>query len=163
MRTEIFSVIYHSVAEPSVSTDDVAAIVRVAQARNESINVTGILAFYNRQFMQLLEGNMPDVTNVLQSIKRDPRHHSLRILSTQVYEKRQCEGWGLVSLPITEITQDTMAAAEFGEARRFSVRFPVELSIENKSFFSAFLAEEKEPIVVERPLKPKSNKPDPKI
>jgi hypothetical protein len=49
-------------------------IMRVAEARNAEMDATGILAFDRLGYYQILEGPLPAVSHLRQSILRDRRH-----------------------------------------------------------------------------------------
>ena len=152
MASKVYSLVYHSVGALPLTPDDVAEIVRKSQARNKTINVTGLLAFHDNQFMQFLEGDQPVVTMLMESIANDPRHDNVQILNRNVCDSIQCQNWSMVKLPFVEMKNPDSSDGYDDEASRIAIRFPEKLSLENRSYFSAFLASGKEPITSERPL-----------
>ena len=78
------SVLYvsRSLLVPIRAEAEVDAIVAAARLRNESLNVSGALAFAQGSFAQVLEGPEGAVENLLSSITVDQRHEAFRIIDT---------------------------------------------------------------------------------
>ena len=70
----MLQLLYVSTAAQGLVQSDLDDIVAGAVARNASIEVTGSLYYNGRNFMQLLEGPAPAVHDLMDSIRRDPRH-----------------------------------------------------------------------------------------
>src|ERR1700759_787270 len=65
--------------EPTVefSLQNIRELLAVARARNKISLITGMLVFCDRQFLQVLEGNAPDVIRTYDRIAVDVRHDNL--------------------------------------------------------------------------------------
>ena len=70
----MLQLLYVSTAAQGLAQNDLDDIVGGAVARNASLEVTGSLYYNGRNFMQLLEGPAPAVHDLMDSIRRDPRH-----------------------------------------------------------------------------------------
>ena len=70
----MLQLLYVSTAAQGLVQSDLDDIVAGAVARNASLEVTGSLYYNGRNFMQLLEGPAPAVHDLMDSIRRDPRH-----------------------------------------------------------------------------------------
>ena len=70
----MLQLLYVSTAAQGLVQSDLDDIVAGAVARNASLEVTGSLYYNGRNFMQLLEGPAPAVHELMDSIRRDPRH-----------------------------------------------------------------------------------------
>ena len=70
----MLQLLYVSTAAQGLAQNDLDDIVDAAVARNASLEVTGSLYYNGRNFMQLLEGPAPAVHDLMDSIRRDPRH-----------------------------------------------------------------------------------------
>jgi len=55
--------------------------------------VTGLLLYNGRNFLQLLEGNVEDLSWVLHRIEADPRHNGVSIIEDIAVEERACPDW----------------------------------------------------------------------
>ncbi len=76
---------------------DTALLLRTIQqqatARNEALNITGILMFWDGSFFQLLEGEREAVSQVFTSIGRDHRHCNIRCLIDEPIHERLFSKW----------------------------------------------------------------------
>ena len=70
---------------------DTSQILSEAIQRNRQHNVTGILIYNGKHFMQLLEGPEQEVEYIYQKIIRDPRHDNLELWSDILVPERSFE------------------------------------------------------------------------
>jgi hypothetical protein len=86
---------------------DLAALLRVAAARNQASNITGLLLHREDSFFQVLEGEQESVQQVFLSIQRDPRHHRVQVLFEGPIEAREFADWrmGFVELDGVNVEQ----------------------------------------------------------
>jgi hypothetical protein len=54
-------------------------LLDAAQKKNAELGVSGLLAFHEGKFVQLLEGQQGNVQRLFASIQKDPRHTDLKI------------------------------------------------------------------------------------
>ena len=99
--------VYISTAE-ALSGDDVAEILEVCQRNNAAREVTGLLLYNGRNFLQLLEGDDEALAWIMQRIERDSRHHGISRLYDETAEHRACPGW----------LMRRIALGDSGDARR---------------------------------------------
>lgn len=85
--------IYASEATERFGPDDLEALLAVARAANARRNITGMLAFDRRAFLQVLEGRREQVSEVFCRIAGDPRHQRIVILDTQPIDERLFPHW----------------------------------------------------------------------
>ena len=76
----MLQLLYVSTAAQGLAQNDLDDIVDAAVARNASLEVTGSLYYNGRNFMQLLEGPAPAVHDLMDSIRRDPRHSGMVVI-----------------------------------------------------------------------------------
>ena len=76
----MLQLLYVSTAAQGLVQSDLDDIVAGAVARNASLEVTGSLYYNGRNFLQLLEGPAPAVHELMDSIRRDPRHSGVVII-----------------------------------------------------------------------------------
>lgn len=99
--------VYVSTAE-TLSGDDVAEILEACQRNNAAREVTGLLLYNGRNFLQLLEGESESLEWIMQRIERDTRHHGISRLYDEPAESRACPDW----------LMKRIALGDSGEARR---------------------------------------------
>lgn len=85
--------IYTSVAAEGIGGGDVFEIVETSARNNVKRDISGFLIFKHGRFLQLVEGETDALEELMQSLQRDPRHHSLKILRRSVTGHRDFEGW----------------------------------------------------------------------
>ncbi len=74
---------------------EVKDIVKVSQARNEALNVTGALIASQNNFAQILEGPWAGIDELMISIRRDPRHEAVDVFLYDAIETRRFPDWAL--------------------------------------------------------------------
>lgn len=74
---------------------DFMDIARVSLQRNKAEGLTGALYYDDEQFFQVLEGDAAAVRATFARIRRDPRHHSIAVVSEGPADARLFEGWAM--------------------------------------------------------------------
>ncbi|MFC4953058.1 BLUF domain-containing protein [Acinetobacter puyangensis] len=75
--------------------EDIIDILTVARKFNSENKIYGVLYYADNSFFQCLEGNKSDIESLFESIKKDPRHHSLKHLETTHIEKFSFKKWSM--------------------------------------------------------------------
>jgi len=70
-------------------------IAESAQQRNRREAITGLMVYDFPCFYQWLEGPEDSIERIMHSIRRDPRHTDLEILSAKTIESRVFAGWDM--------------------------------------------------------------------
>jgi hypothetical protein len=91
----LFQLVYISTAREDLAPDACQSIVEEARGRNAGLQITGLLLFNGKRFLQALEGEEADVRNVYRLIEADPRHHGLVIIGETPLEKREFSQWSM--------------------------------------------------------------------
>lgn len=87
---------YKSMATTNPTPSDLKAMVNKARARNRELGITGMLLFEDGCFLQTLEGPPDQLDRVWNSIRRDPRHRDIQVLSEHVISNRLFSAWDLM-------------------------------------------------------------------
>lgn len=88
---------YISTAARDVEDADIAAILSSSRRRNVTSNVTGLLLYDGKRFLQDLEGEAVAVDRANQRIKVDARHRSVVLLSSRVVVDRAFGDWSMAA------------------------------------------------------------------
>lgn len=88
-------VVYLSRAAGSLSDDDLRQILTTSRRNNARLGVTGALLYSADQFLQVLEGPMSVVEDLLHRIEADPRHRDLSILTRGPVSQRAFPNWSM--------------------------------------------------------------------
>lgn len=88
------SLCYTSLATVPFDKDDLQELLTKSRAWNAGLDVTGMLLFKGRTFMQVLEGNDECLTKIFEErILLDPRHTSVRLLWKNSISERSFANW----------------------------------------------------------------------
>ncbi len=91
-------VIYCSKAAADTDTADVFQIIEVSERNNPDRAITGFLICNNNRFFQLIEGPESAVATLLETLRKDPRHHSIEILDQDAAAERMFPDWSMKQL-----------------------------------------------------------------
>ncbi|WP_374296820.1 BLUF domain-containing protein [Sphingomonas sp.] len=86
--------VYISTVRTGVSVD-AAAILAASRRNNARANVTGLLFFDGKRFLQALEGEDAVVDATFTRIRGDARHHALVVLSDRDVATRGFGEWAM--------------------------------------------------------------------
>ncbi|GJL96288.1 MAG: hypothetical protein DHS20C06_01050 [Hyphobacterium sp.] len=87
--------IYVSTGRHDLQKTDIEDILACANERNSQNDVTGLLLYDGRGFIQMLEGPLDVVDEIFSSIAKDQRHSNISVILTQTDMPRQFGGWSL--------------------------------------------------------------------
>lgn len=68
-------------------------IARACERNNPPEGITGALYFDGRQFLQLIEGDMPALDGLLATLRRDTRHTQLHVIDRLTNWERVFPGY----------------------------------------------------------------------
>jgi Sensors of blue-light using FAD len=95
--------LYASRAATPLVPAEVDKIVGQSQRNNPNRGITGLLCFVDDIFIQVLEGGRDAVCDLFNTIIRDDRHHSLRILSYEEIAERRFGHWNMGRVNIAKV------------------------------------------------------------
>src|ERR1044071_5170484 len=95
------SLTYTSLASLHLSVGDVEAIHRTARDLNAIDGVTGILVFNGTHFLQIIEGADAAIGDLLERLRRDPRHSGLEVRDDRVIDERSFPDWSMELVRVT--------------------------------------------------------------
>lgn len=105
---------YTSLARLDLDASDLEAIHETAQRENAEREVTGLLIFNGTHFLQILEGDGATLAQLLENLRRDPRHSGLEFRHDEPIEQRSFPGW---SMELVKVTGSALPAVETVEDR----------------------------------------------
>ncbi len=97
---------------PSLSRDEVEAILSSSARNNPARGITGLLLYNGRNFLQLLEGEEAELVDLMVRISHDPRHAGVSILDRKRIERRSCPEWAMKRILIAESVDNRRKALE---------------------------------------------------
>jgi len=84
---------YISTPTRPMTTDDLMDILNNARLNNVGMGVSGMLLYTGSEFIQILEGDEKVVEELLDTIKKDPRHRDFRIIEKKKITHREYAEW----------------------------------------------------------------------
>lgn len=89
----MFQLIYVSQATTSLQLDEIENILEASRTHNQVDQVTGMLMYKDRLFVQILEGERDHVFSVYDRVKHDTRHQGVHIIEELEVTERQFDQW----------------------------------------------------------------------
>jgi hypothetical protein len=103
--------IYVSTVKPNLVLSELSA---VAKANNKRHDLSGLLAFDSKYFIQVIEGGRRNVSNLLANLVRDERHADLELLEFDYIEKRQFGQWSMQFVPLDKSIKEIIFTHSVG-------------------------------------------------
>ena len=89
----LHEIIYVSLAPSDMQEDELTAILDLARQKNQANNITGMLLYHRREFVQMLEGERDQIEALYTKIAGDPRHQQVYKLWDGPIEQRSFPEW----------------------------------------------------------------------
>lgn len=86
-------IIYASEAKAKIDVPMIRSILEKAQENNERNDLTGMLVFNSRYFLQAIEGSPEKINGLYNVLMTDPRHTNLFILGYEHITERMYGEW----------------------------------------------------------------------
>lgn len=90
---KLWMALYVSQASQAFTPAELQSLVARAQQHNALVDITGALLFYRGRFLQVIEGDEEAVTQCMERIKRDTRHHDVNVVYQGPLEARRFGEW----------------------------------------------------------------------
>jgi len=94
-ESSLGTVVYRSRAAKPFSYADLQELAHAAQSRNHAQSITGLMVYDAPYFYQWLEGPPDNLAHIVNSIRNDPRHAEIEIVSEQPASARLFSGWDM--------------------------------------------------------------------
>lgn len=91
----IHYLVYLSSSTHLFSEKELADILNVSRSNNSSLNVTGILLYYEGSIIQVLEGNEAVVKDLYTKIEKDARHKNVVRMVEGTNNERSFPDWSM--------------------------------------------------------------------
>lgn len=97
------NLVYRSRAVNDLSAGQLRQLTLSSEERNRRESITGIVVYDDSRFFQWLEGPRDSLGRVMHSIRNDPRHTDIEILSERTSSQRAFGAWNMkLAAPSTE-------------------------------------------------------------
>ena len=92
---------YTSRARLDLTDADLGDIHETARHLNALDGVTGLLLFDGARFLQIIEGSEAALDNLVERLRRDPRHSAFEIRDERRVERRSFADWSMELLRVS--------------------------------------------------------------
>ena len=92
---KLTSLTYTSLARLDLQTTDLEDIHRTAREQNALDGITGLLVFNGTHFLQIIEGSETAIEELVERLRRDPRHTGFEIRDRQKVDARSFPDWSM--------------------------------------------------------------------
>ena len=92
---DLKSLTYTSLARLDLDAADVEAIHRTARELNALEGITGLLIFNGTHFLQIVEGAPNAIDDLVERLRRDPRHSAVEIRDQRGIVERSFPDWSM--------------------------------------------------------------------
>ena len=81
---------------------DLNDITKIAKETNPTLDITGLLFYHNRKFLQIIEGEKESLEKLMVSIEKDPRHRNIERLIDEKAIRRSYKDWNMDSFNLSD-------------------------------------------------------------
>ncbi|MEM5566822.1 BLUF domain-containing protein [Psychroserpens sp. AS72] len=96
-----YSIIYQSKAQDNLDISEIDRMLLKAKRFNKENNITGCIVYHDNQFIQIIEGEKSDITNLYAKIKDDNRHFNVMTLSETATNETLWDDWSMAFYKFT--------------------------------------------------------------
>ena len=91
----MYELLYSSHASQNLTTKDILDILKISEENNLKHDITGCLLYFDKEFIQFLEGDKKPVKNLFSKIKEDSRHTEVILLLENDKIERIFKNWNM--------------------------------------------------------------------
>jgi hypothetical protein len=128
---DLHQLVYVSIATRDFDENDLRDILQVSRKNNAEQGITGLLLISKRNIVQVLEGAKEPLKQLLEKIRRDPRHRQVTILSFDPAPKRSFKDWsmGYKRIEVSEFEAEFPGFTDIVERKKVNLDILSGLSI----------------------------------
>ena len=106
MRLSMFltRILYASTVTEQFKPNDIEDILSKARKNNEKADITGMLCFSSKYFLQCIESSRTNVNVLYHKILNDKRHSNIVLLDYNEISEREFYDWSMSYVPNAKIT-----------------------------------------------------------
>ena len=91
----LYELLYTSVAKWKMSSNELIELLEQSREKNLRLNITGLLVYHNREFIQVLEGEKETVLELYDTITQDERHTCVKTFWESTISERGFSKWAM--------------------------------------------------------------------
>ena len=94
-NNQLYELLYTSRATNGFKEEELQDILEQSRKNNLRDEISGMLIYYKKSFVQILEGDQAKVLQLYQKISQDPRHQVLEVFNQGKISVRSFENWSM--------------------------------------------------------------------
>lgn len=102
----MFSITYISTVVWPLNEKELDALLSECRTNNSKLNITGMLLYLPKGFIQTIEGPDKEVQTLIKTISQDKRHKNLSIVLESQLPEREFPGWAMGFERLTSLAPD---------------------------------------------------------
>ena len=126
----MFELLYTSLSPAGLTDTELVELLENARLKNKQLGITGMLIYYNREIMQILEGEEGVVKALYKTISEDVRHTSANVFYQGNIEERAFSGWSMALKVLDEKTVKMITIDYKGNGQKVSA---INMLMDNKN------------------------------
>ena len=126
----MFELLYTSLSPTGLTDAELVELLESARLKNKELGITGMLIYYNREIMQILEGEEDVVKALFKTISEDVRHTSANVFYQGDIDERAFSGWSMALKVLDEKAVKTIAIDYEGNGQKVSA---INMLMENQN------------------------------
>ena len=101
--------VYISVRKSNCTEEEIEKILAACKRNNGKFDITGVLLYSEKQFVQYLEGEYREIFELYDKIKEDDRHKNIVLITSSTIKERSFPSWqmGAKKIDLNEIEYKT--------------------------------------------------------
>jgi len=111
--------IYVSKRGSTCTEEEIEKILSACERNNKAKDITGVLLYSPTHFVQYLEGNYNEISDLYHTIKQDPRHKDAVMLGSGPIESRSFPSWQMGAKNFNDFTIEYDSSIEESELATF--------------------------------------------
>lgn len=111
--------VYVSVRKKECTDEEIDKILASCEKNNSKLDITGVLLYSQSHFLQYLEGDYKEISDLYEKIKTDDRHKNVVLITTGMIKQRTFPSWEMGSKKINEDKIEFQTELNKDEARTF--------------------------------------------
>jgi hypothetical protein len=116
----LYRLIYVSQAVAGLEYPDFIQILQKSEFNNKKVGITGMLAFGDSMFLQVLEGNRRLVSQTYNRILLDKRHVNAELIGFREIEERAFGVWSMKFVDLSNQAEASDIILKYSGSERFS-------------------------------------------
>ena len=109
---DLKSLTYTSYAALDLDASQLEDIHRIARDLNALDGISGLLVFNGTRFLQVIEGSEAAVDDLVERLRRDPRHTGFEVRDERSIERRSFPDWSMELVRVEGTYLDAKATIE---------------------------------------------------